>query len=116
MKTSFEYDEERGISVKKKYWLIPLLTIVIVAGLWFGEYSIIPRQIAGTVYVKEHFPEMKLQCVGVNSADSYGNFTIILWDRRDSTYYPCLIGPKYFPVSIGEGLSAIESDYVEKYK
>ena len=105
--------------MKKKNWLIALVSIGIITGLWFGKFSIIPREIArisGEIYMDRHFSEMKLHCVGVDCADDSGNYTIVFRDPIDSTYYACLIGPKYFPFSIKEGLTAIEHDYVIKYK
>ena len=102
--------------MKKKKWIIPVVIIVIVAALWFG--GIIPKQIAkisGTNYVKEHFSEMQLECVNVEYADVYGDYLITFKGTNENTY-SCVIGPKYFPVSMGQGLFAIESDYGENYE
>ena len=110
---------EKERCAKKKKRLIALVVIGIIVGLWFGESAIIPRVIAkisGKNYMQEHFPEMKLQCLDVEWADVYGSYLIRFRDPSDSTYYSCVMGPKYFPVSIGQGLIAIENDYVEKYK
>lgn len=100
----------------KKKWLIPVLIIGVIMVLWF--IGIIPKQVAkisGTSYVKNHFPEMQLECVGVEYADVYGNYLITFKGTNENTY-SCVIGPKYFPVSMGQGLFAIESDYAEIYK
>lgn len=105
--------------MKKTKWLIALVVIGILAGLWFGRLSIIPRGIArisGDIYMAEHFPEMKLRVAGVDATLVNGNYRIVFWDPSNSTYYDCSIGPKYFPVSISEGLDEIERDYAEKYK
>ena len=105
--------------MKKTKWLIALVAVAIFAGLWFGRSSIIPREIAkisGERYLEKQFPEMKLHCVGVDWVGSDGKYRIVFRDPSNSTYYDCSIGPRYFPVSISEGLGAIERDYVEKYK
>ena len=63
--------------MKKKKWLIPIAIIGIIIVLWFT--GIIPKQIAkisGTNYVNKHFPEMQLECVGVEYADVYGDYLI----------------------------------------
>ena len=102
--------------MKKKKWVIPIVIIGVIIVLWFT--GIIPKQIAkisGTSYVKEHFPEMQLECVGVEYADVFGDYLIEFKDKDGNTY-SCVIGPKYFPVSMGQGLFAIESDYAENYK
>ena len=102
--------------MKKKKWVIPIVIIGVIIVLWFT--GIIPKQIAkisGTSYVKEHFPEMQLECVGVEYADVFGDYLIEFKDKDGNTY-SCVLGPKYFPVSMGQGLFAIESDYAENYK
>lgn len=102
--------------MKKKKRLIPIAIIGIIIVLWFT--GIIPKQIgkiSGTIYVNKHFPEMQLECVGVEYADVYGDYLITFKGTSENTY-SCVIGPKYFPVSMGQGLFAIESDYAENYK
>ena len=102
--------------MKKKKWVIPIVIIAVIIMLWFT--GIIPKQIArisGTSYVNNHFPEMQLKCVGVEYADVYGDY-LITFKGADENTYSCVIGPKYFPVSMGQGLFAIESDYAENCK
>ena len=102
--------------MKKKKWVIPIVIIGVIMVLWFT--GIIPKQIAkisGTTYVNEYFPEMQLECVGVEYADVYEDYLITFKGTNENTY-SCVIGPKYFPVSMGQGLFAIESDYAENYK
>ena len=63
--------------MKKKKWVIPIVIIAVIIMLWFT--GIIPKQIAkisGTSYVNNHFPEMQLECVGVEYADVYGDYLI----------------------------------------
>lgn len=102
--------------MKKKKRLIPIVTIAMITVLWFT--GIVPKQIAkisGTNYVSKHFPEMELECAGVEYADVYGSYLITFKGSDDNTY-SCVIRPKYFPVSMGQGLFSIESDYAENYK
>lgn len=97
--------------MKNKKWFFLVVPIVMLAALWFT--GIIPKQIArvsGTNYVKQHFPEMQLECVGVEYADVFGDYLISFKDKHGNAY-SCVIGPKLFPVSMGQGLFAIESDY-----
>lgn len=98
-----------------KKWLLPAVLTVILAALWLT--GIIPKQIArlaGTSYVEKHFPEMQLECVGVEYAKAFGDYLISFEDKH-GTAYSCVIGPELFPVSLGQGLFAIESDYA-KYR
>lgn len=100
--------------MKKKTWVIIIVIIGIIMP-WFT--GIIPKQIAkiyGTTYVNEHFPEMQLEFVGAEYADVYGDY-LITFKGANENIYSCTIGPKYFPVSMGQGLFAIENDYAENY-
>ena len=102
--------------MKIKKWAIPIVVMGIIVALWFT--GIIPKQIAkisGTGYVNHRFPEMQLECVNVEYADVYGDYLITFNGPNENTY-SCVIGPKYFPVSMGQGLLAIESDYAENYE
>ncbi len=99
--------------MKNKKWLICAVTVCIIAALWFG--GVVPKQIAkiyGTSYVKEHFTEMRLVCTGIEWADAYGDY-LIAFEGESGKVYRCVIGPRYFPVSLGQGLLAIEKDYAE---
>ena len=113
MKRGFMKDRDH---MKAKKWLIPVAVIGMDVVLWFT--GIIPKQVArisGTNYVNEHFPEMQLECTGVEWADTYGDY-LITFNGTDESVYSCVIGPKYLPVSLGQGLFAIESDYAKNYK
>ena len=102
--------------MKKKKWLIPIVIIGGIIVLWFT--GIIPKQIAkisGTTYVNEHFPEMQLECVGVEYADVFGDYLIEFKEKAGNTY-SCVIGPSLFPCSLGQGLFEIQEYYAENYK
>ncbi|MBE6932152.1 MAG: hypothetical protein E7464_02045 [Ruminococcaceae bacterium] len=99
--------------MNNKKWLVLVVPIVMLAALWFT--GIIPKQIAriaGTSYVEKHFPEMQLECVGVEYAEAFGDYLISFKDKNGNAY-SCVIGPELFPVSLGQGLFAIECDYAE---
>ena len=99
-----------------KKWIIPIVVIVIIATLWL--IGVIPMQIAkmsGTNYVKEHFPEMQLECVDVEYADVFGDYLIKFKDK-DGKIYSCVIGPSFFPCSLGQGLFEIQEYYAENCK
>ena len=101
--------------MKRKKWLIPVLILAVAVALWIT--GLIPKQIAKTSassYVNEHFPEMQLECTGVEWADVYGDYLVTFKSSFGDTY-SCVIGPRFFPISLGQGLFSIESDYAEKY-
>ncbi len=95
--------------MKNKKLILTIAIIVCISLLWLT--GIIPKQIAkisGTNYVKKHFPEMQLECTGVEWADVYGDYIITFKDENGKVY-SCVIGPAIFPYSLGQGLFAIES-------
>lgn len=100
--------------MKQKKWLIPVLILAVAVVLWLT--GVIPKQIAkisGESYVNHHFPEMQLKCTDVEWAAVYGDYLITFKDGDGNTY-SCVIGPRFFPISLGQGLFAIESDYAER--
>ena len=93
---------------------IIVLTILIIT-LWLG--GIIPKQIAkiyASNYMKSNFPEMELKYVNIEWNKYYGDYTITFKDKNNQSY-SCVIGPKYFPVSMGQGMYAIEETYRQNY-
>jgi len=98
--------------MKKK---ILIICSIILVALWFS--GIIPKQIAriyGTNYMKKNFLEMKLEFVNIEWNKYYGDY-IITFKDKDNQSYGCVIGPKFLPISIGQGRFAIEETYKEKY-
>lgn len=94
---------------KKKIIIISLLAIIIlITTLWIS--GIIPKQIGKAYaikYMKDNFPDMQLEYINIEWNKAYGDYTIAFKDK-DNNAYGCVIGPKYFPVNLGQGLSAIE--------
>lgn len=102
--------------MKKKLLIIISTIVLLITILWFGE--IIPKQIGkiyGTRYMKHNFPEMQLDYINIEWNKYYGNYIITFKDKENQSY-SCAIGPKYFPISMGQGLFEIEDIYSKKYK
>lgn len=102
--------------MKKRILIITINTVLVIIALWFG--GIIPKQIGkiyGTKYMRHNFPEMQLECINIEWNKYYGDYVITFKDKENQNY-SCVIGPKYLPISIGQGLFEIEDIYSEKYK
>lgn len=100
--------------MKKNLIIIGILVLVIIV-LWFG--GVIPKQIGkiyGIKYMKNNFPEMQFEYVNIEWNKYYGDYIITFKDKENESY-SCVIGPKYFPISIGQGLNIIMEKYQEKY-
>lgn len=100
---------------KKRLLIIIAIVVLLIIALWFG--GIIPKQIGkiyGTSYMKEKFPKMELEYVGIEWNKYYGDYIITFKDKENQNY-SCAIGPKYLPISLGQGVFAIEEKYKEKY-
>lgn len=104
------------MSKKKIIIAIIFIILIIVASLWVG--GIIPKQIAkifGNSYMNNHFPEMQLKYVDIQWSKYHDDYIITFKDKDNNTY-GCTISPKYFPITFGQGLNAIEQRYRESYK
>lgn len=100
---------------KKSIVIIVLAVVLLVSVLWLG--GIIPKQIAkvyGTKYMKDNFGEMQLEYVDIEWNKYYEDY-IIKFKDKEGQDYGCVIGPKYLPISIGQGINAIMETYQEKY-
>lgn len=101
--------------MKKRILIISSVVVLLIIALWFG--GIIPKQIGkiyGTKYMKDNFPEMQFEYVNIEWNKYYGDYIITFKDKENQTY-GCVIGPKYFPISLGQGIFAIEEKYKESY-
>lgn len=101
--------------MKKKVLIICSIVIILLIALWFS--GIVPKQIGkiyGINYMKNNFPEMQLEYVGIEWNKYYGDY-IITFEDKENQKYSCVIGPKYLPISIGQGIFAIQETYKEKY-
>lgn len=101
---------------KKGVLIIIIILTLVITALWFC--GVIPKQIGkiyGINYMKENFPEMQLDYVDIEWNKYYGDYIITFKDKENQNY-SCIIEPKYFPISIGQGIFAIEETYSENYK
>lgn len=102
---------------KKKIIIISTIVVVVLLIIVLWINGIIPKQIAkiyGSLYMKINFPQMHLNYVSIEWS-KYHDAYIIHFKDKDSQNYSCTIGPKYFPVIIGQGLFSIEETYRENY-
>ena len=100
---------------KKRVLIIITIVALLIIALWFG--GIIPKQIGkiyGIDYMKDNFPEMQLEYVSLEWNKYYGDYIITFKDKENQTY-SCVIGPKYLPISLGQGIVALEEKYKENY-
>ena len=100
---------------KKKIIISAIVVILLLTVLWFS--GIIPTQIAkiyATNYMQNNYPEMQLEYVNIEWSKYHEDYLITFKDKNNQNY-SCVIGPKYFPVSIEQGLLTIEETYNENY-
>ena len=100
---------------KKNIIITVIVIVLVVIALWLG--GIIPKQIAkiyGTKYMEDNFPEMQLEYENIEWNKYYGDYIITFKDKENQNY-GCVIGPKYLPISMGQGINAIIETYQEKY-
>ena len=101
---------------KKSIIIITFAVVLLISVLWLGGF--IPKQIAkvyGTKYMSDNFPKMQLEYVNIEWNKYYGDYIITFKDKENQNY-GCVIGPKYLPISIGQGINAIMETYQEKYQ
>lgn len=102
---------------KRRNVIIAVIFItLIIFILWIT--SIIPKQIAkifSTMYLKNNFPKIQLKYESIEWNPYFGDYIIVFRDEDNKTHSFC-IGPKYFPINIGQGISEFEENYREKYE
>ena len=92
----------------KRIIIISAVLITVIAVSWFS--GLIPRQIAkiyGKNYVKNNFPEKQLEYVNIEWNKFYGDYIITCKDN-EGKIYSSVIGPKFFPISMGQGVDGWE--------
>ncbi len=102
--------------MEKKILKIIIIILLIIIALLF-LLGIIPKQIAriyASNYMNNKFPKMRFEYVGIEWSNVHGDYLISFKDKENQ-YYRCVIGPKYFPINLGQGLFAIEQTYLEDY-
>lgn len=102
---------------KRKNVIIAVIFIVLVV-LILWVIGIIPKQIAkisSTIYLKNNFPKMQLKYESIEWNPYFGDYIIVFRDEDNKTHGFC-IGPKYFPINLGQGIFAFTENYREKYE
>lgn len=102
--------------MKKKVGIIVGIIVLLIIVIWFS--GIIPKQIGkiyGIKYMKHNFPEMQLEYIDIEW-NKYHEDYIMTFKDKENEKYSCVIGPKYLPISIGQGLFEIQNIYLERYK
>ena len=92
----------------KRIIIISAVLITVIAVSWFS--GLIPRQIAkiyGKNYVKNNFPEKQLEYVDIEWNKFYSDY-IITFKDNEGKIYSSVIGPKFLPISMGQGVDGWE--------
>lgn len=101
----------------KKGIVIVLISFIVLLIVILWGSGIIPKQIAkisSSIYLKKNFPKIELEYVDIEWVSSFGDYIIIFRDEDNGLHYFC-IGPKYFPVNLGQGMFGFQEEYREKY-
>ena len=101
--------------MKKNVIIITSAIALIILIFWI--VGVIPKQIGkiyGIKYMQYNFPEMKLEYMDIEWSKYHDNY-IIKFEDKENQKYSCVIGPKYFPIAISQGLFEIQNAYQEKY-
>ncbi len=97
------------MTMKKKVFTIILLFALFTVTILWGS-GVVPKQI-GKIYgmkeVQKQFPEKNLQFKEIEWSKFHGDYVITFTDSYESSY-SCIIGPCYFPCSLGQGIVAWE--------
>ena len=100
---------------KKKMLIAIILIFSLIMILWFG--GVIPKYIGKNYsikYMSDNFSEMNLEFKNIEWSKQFGSYTVQFKDK-DGKIYGVLIGPKYLPINLGQGLLAIEENYRNSY-
>lgn len=104
--------------MKKKRTIIVaiIIILVVILGLWIS--GIIPKQIAkicATNYLKKNFPKMQFEYVDIEWSSSFGGYSIKFEDEKGKEF-GFIMNYKYFPISVGQGIFALEENYRVEYE
>lgn len=92
------------------------VSIIFILFMWISGF--IPKSIAevyGQIYVHLHYPEMNLSVDRVEWNQYYGDY-VIYFATEDGKFFSCAIGPRFFPISIGQGINELNDDYHANYQ
>ena len=102
--------------MKRKILITLLCTALVTAILWGS--GIIPRgiaRIAGEKELQQRFPNLFPTEISVEWNRFYGDYVFSFSDQ-DGERHSCVIGPRIFPVTLGQGTLALEEYYQETQK
>lgn len=100
--------------MKKRMIIVAIIVILILV---LEISGIIPKQIGiiyGTWYMNKNFPEWQLKFVNIEYAKYFGDYSITFIDKNGNRR-GCLIGPKYFPVFMGQGIFGMTEEYSQEF-
>ncbi|MEG2235161.1 MAG: DUF3221 domain-containing protein [Clostridia bacterium] len=102
---------------KKRRIIVTTISIIllIIFALWIS--GIIPKQIArifATNYLKKNFPQKQYEYIDIEWSSSFGGYSIKFKDENDKIV-GFIMNNKYFPISPGQGIFALEEEYREEY-
>lgn len=97
-----------------------ILTIIIILAVIFGLWisGIIPKQIAqisATHYLKKNLPKMQFEYVDIEWSSGFGGYSITFKDENGKEF-EFIMNNKYFPISPGQGIFALEESYRVEYE
>ena len=102
---------------KKRIMIVTIIIIlVVILGLWGS--GIIPKQIArisATNYLKKNFPKKQYEYVDIEWSSSFGGYSI-KFKEENGEIVGFLMNNKYFPITPGQGIFAIEESYRIEYE
>lgn len=101
--------------MKKKIIISILIVTIIIIFLWGS--GIIPKQIGriyGTYKMNKEFPKWQLEYENITWVKYFGDYSISFIDKNGNKR-TCLIGPKYFPISLGQGMFGLREEYEEEF-
>lgn len=95
----------------KRKTIIICLIVLIIAVLWIS--GVIPMFILKTIgarNMQKEYPEWKLKFESAEYDEAFGDYLITMIDL-DGNRRSCLIGPEWFPRSLGQGSFALHEEY-----
>ena len=101
--------------MKKRIIIVAIIVVLLILALWIS--GIIPKQIGriyGTYYMNKNFPEWQVEFVNIEWAKYFGDYSITFIDKSGNRR-GCLIGPKYFPVFMGQGIFGMTEEYNQEF-
>lgn len=101
---------------KKRNIIIAIIIILLmIIALWLT--GIIPTQIAKIAaiqYAEKNLPKMQLEYVSIEWNPVFEGYSVIFKDKNNKLR-GLLMNDKYFPITPGQGIFALEEEYRQRY-